>query len=60
VIRSGGVRFLLESVEAIGISRKCDGQHFDRDVAAQPWVARPVDLAHAAGGVWRVRQSPSA
>jgi hypothetical protein len=48
VQRGGGARFLLESLEAIHISRKCDRQHFDRDVASQPRVARSVDLAHAA------------
>ena len=49
VQRGGGACFLFESAEAIDVSRKCDRQHFDRDVASQPRVARPVDLAHAAG-----------
>ena len=58
----GGARFLLESVEAIDIGRKRDGQHFDRDVASQSRIARPVDLAHAAGFDGRedfIRPKPS-
>jgi len=36
-------------LQAIGIGRHGDGQHFDRHVAAEPRVACPIDLAHAAG-----------
>ena len=43
-----GARFLLESVEAVDIGRERDRQHFDRDVALESRIARPVDFAHAA------------
>ena len=49
VERGNGARFALEAGEPSGSRANGGGQHFDRDVAAQPRVARAVDLAHAAG-----------
>ena len=48
--RGDRLRLALEARAARSASRarRC-GQHLDRDVAAEPRVARPVDLAHAAG-----------
>ena len=37
------------AAEAIGIVGERGGQDLDRDVAAEPRVARAIDLAHAAG-----------
>ena len=47
--RGGGLRFPLEAGETVRVQRELGRQHFDRDVAGEPSVARPVDLAHAAG-----------
>ena len=44
-----GARLALEAGQAVGIgARRLGGQHLERDVAAEPRVARAVDLAHAA------------
>ena len=50
VVEGGrGARLLLEAAAAIRISGELFRQDLDRHLAAQPRVARPVDLAHAAG-----------
>ena len=47
--RRCGLRFLDEAAAAALIRHAIGGQHLDRDVAPQPWVARAIDLAHAPG-----------
>ena len=42
------LRLVLEAAKPIGILRNVAGQDFDRDVALQPLVSRPVDLSHPA------------
>jgi hypothetical protein len=42
-------RFTLEASEPVGVAREGIGEGFERDVAAEPRVARAVDLAHATG-----------
>ena len=49
VQRRGGPRFLLEAIEPAGVRRYFGGQHLEREFAAELRVARPIDLAHAAG-----------
>ena len=50
VERRGRPRLLLEALRArLGSSANDGGQDLDRDVAAEPRVARAIDLAHAAG-----------
>ena len=46
--RGRGPGLLLEPAQAIGIARDLRGQDFDRHVAAEPLVVRPIDLAHPA------------
>jgi hypothetical protein len=41
------MRFALETGETLWIIRHLGQEHFDRDVAAKPCVARAVDRAHA-------------
>ena len=41
--------FALETRETTGIGGERRGKHFDRDVAIEPGIASPIDLAHAAG-----------
>src|SRR5262245_29816395 len=45
--RRRGARFLLKAAKTIGIGRQRGRQDLDRDVATQPRVARPIDLAHS-------------
>ena len=47
--RRSELRLALEAREPLGIVRERVGQDLDRDVAAEPRVARAIDLAHAAG-----------
>ena len=47
--RRGSPRFLLEALQAFRIGGERGRQHFDGHVAAEPRVARAVDLAHPAG-----------
>ena len=59
VQRSRGASFLFEATEPIRIG--AGRQDLDRDVAAEPGVARAVDLAHPAGADERhdfVRANP--
>ena len=42
-------RLAFEARQGVGVVRKVLRQHFDRDVAAEPRVARAIHLAHAAG-----------
>jgi hypothetical protein len=44
-----GARFLLEAMQPRRVARRRTGQYFDRDVAAEPRVARLVDFTHATG-----------
>src|SRR5215469_9215110 len=44
---AGRLRLLLEPAEPIGVLRIRRRKDLDRDVALQPPVARPVNLAHA-------------
>ena len=46
--RGKDLGFTLEASEAVGIEREFGGQDFQRDVAIQSGVARPIDLAHTA------------
>src|SRR4030095_1787259 len=48
VPRGGCAGFLLESTEAIDVSRECWGEDFDRDITSESRIARAVYLAHAA------------
>ena len=43
------VRLALKAREAAGIVGERLGQHFDRDLAVQLRIARPIHLAHPAG-----------
>ena len=45
----GRARLLLEPREAVRIRGEFFGQHFDRYLAAEPQVARPIDFAHPPG-----------
>ena len=61
----GGERLCLalEAGDGIGICRRELGKNLDRDVAIQPAVARPVDVAHPTGANRRenlVRSDPGA
>ena len=49
VERCQHLRFTLEPRQAVAIVGEMIRQDLDRDVALQPAVAGPVDLAHAAG-----------
>jgi hypothetical protein len=44
-----GARFVLEAVQPRRVGGHGTGQYFDRDVAAEPRVARLVDFTHATG-----------
>ena len=44
----GGPGFLLEAMHSAGIAGEPFGDHLHRDVAAQPRIARAVDVAHPA------------
>src|SRR5258705_12758813 len=46
--RGQHLRFAREAREPLGIAGKEIGEGFDRDVAIQFCVARPIHLAHAA------------
>ena len=45
----GGARLLLEAMQPARVRRERLGDQLDRDLAPEPWIARAVDLAHAAG-----------
>jgi hypothetical protein len=45
--RRGGARFPLETMKAFGISRHASREHFDGNVASQPYVSRAIYLPHA-------------
>ena len=47
--RGGGLRFLDEPAAAVLVGDAIGGQHLDRHLAAQPRIARAIDLAHAPG-----------
>src|SRR5215204_2376577 len=49
VQRGGRAGFAGEPLDAIGSGRMEGRQDLDDDVAAEPRIARPIDLAHAAG-----------
>ena len=51
--RSDGLRLPLEASTPIRVGRDRVGQDFDRHIAAEPRVARPVHLAHSAGAEGR-------
>ena len=44
----GGAGLALEAPEPLGIGGEVLGQHLDGDVASEPRVPRPIDLAHPA------------
>ena len=44
---SGGARFQLEPPEPLGIAAPARRHDLHRDVAGEPFVPGPVDLAHA-------------
>ncbi len=46
VENAGGFRFLLEAAKAIRVLREGCRQHLDRDLAPEPRIPRPIDLAH--------------
>ena len=48
VERGHGARLALEATASAGIARHVGGQDLEGDVASEPGVTRPVDLAHAA------------
>jgi hypothetical protein len=48
VQRGEHLRFALESGQAIGIAREYLGQDLERDIAAEPRIARAPHFAHAA------------
>src|SRR5262249_17971628 len=43
--RGGGMRFLLEAAQAVGIIGERSGQYFDRHIAPQPFITRAIDSA---------------
>ena len=45
--------FLYKTPQSIGVISQRRWQHFDRDIAPEPRVARAVHLAHAARSCWR-------
>ena len=45
-------RLLLETAESIGIAANVGRQYFDRHLAAEPAVRRPIHFAHAACADW--------
>ena len=48
VQRGGRPRLLLEAPQPVGVGTQPGRQDFDRDVATEPRVARPIDLPHPA------------
>jgi hypothetical protein len=44
-----GAGFPLETLAVLGVAGKVRRQHFDRDGAVETFVARAINLAHAAG-----------
>lgn len=44
--RGHGARFLLEAPAAVGVCRELGRQRFDGDIAVEPRVAGPINLAH--------------
>ncbi len=60
--RGHGARLALEAGAPVGVVCHVGRQHLQRHVAPQPRIARPVDLAHAAGperGEHFVRTKPA-
>jgi hypothetical protein len=49
VERRQNARLALEAGEPFGVVRDVVGEDLDRDLAAEPGVARAIDLTHAAG-----------
>jgi hypothetical protein len=49
VQRGGRARLLLEAKQPVRIAAELDREDFDRDLAPQPRVAAPIDLAHTSG-----------
>ena len=47
-LSEGALRLQLEAAQPLGVARDLGGQHLERHGAAQPGVARAVDLAHPA------------
>ena len=47
--RRDGQRLTLEARERLRVGRRGRRQHLDGDIAMEPEVARPIDLAHAPG-----------
>src|SRR5262249_37939877 len=45
--RGGGARLLAEAMDALGIFGEMRRQQFERDLTAQPRVARQIHLAHS-------------
>jgi len=48
VENSGGPGLALEPHQPVGVFRERFGENLDRDVATDPRVAAPVNLAHTA------------
>jgi len=49
VERSGRSRFVFEPSKSIGICRQGGGEDFEGHVSPEPWIARSINFAHAAG-----------
>ena len=49
VQRRRGAGFLLESMQAIDVGRKCRGKDFDRNMTSESRIAGPIHLTHPAG-----------
>ena len=49
VQQAGGLGFLFEAPQAIGVARKALGKDLERHVAAQPRVPRAIDVTHPPG-----------
>ena len=47
--RRGRLRLLHEAAATALVGDAIGGQHLDGDVAAEPWIAGAIDLAHAPG-----------
>ena len=57
----GGNRFAREALAGVGVGGQVRREHLDRDFAAKPQIAGPVDLPHAAAaqrGVNLIRTKP--
>jgi hypothetical protein len=48
VERGGSTGFLRETLQAVGVGGKRNGENLDGDVSVEAGVARPVHLAHSA------------